>query len=127
MTKQSHMITCMGSYDLIMCPPVLYIMYIYVTVHDKTNHIAVKMIFELRRPLPKSTFELRLEKFEVSSRCSYGDMSQNVPGSPILNFSSKRNETLLRTLTRVARGSPVYSPFMQIRGPAHKINKLNGR
>ena len=25
-------------------------------------------------------------------------MSQNVPGSPILNFSSKRNETLLRTL-----------------------------
>ena len=35
---------------------------IYVTVHDKTNHIAAKMIFELRRPLPKSTFELRLEK-----------------------------------------------------------------
>ena len=35
---------------------------LYVTVHDKTNHIAAKMIFELRRPLPKSTFELRLEK-----------------------------------------------------------------
>ena len=35
---------------------------VYVTVHDKTNHIAAKMIFELRRPLPKSTFELRLEK-----------------------------------------------------------------
>ena len=69
-----------------------------MTVHDKTNHIAAKMIFELRRPLLKSTFELRLEKFEFSSRCSYKDMSQNVPGSPILNFSSKRNETLLRTL-----------------------------
>ena len=33
-----------------------------MTVQDKTNHIAAKMIFELRRPLPKLTFELRLEK-----------------------------------------------------------------
>ena len=46
------------------------------------------------------------KKFEVSSRCSYGDMTQNVPGSPILNFSSKCNETLLRTLHAEAPYTP---------------------
>ena len=30
----------------------------YVTLHEKTKHIALKMIFELRRPLPTATFEL---------------------------------------------------------------------
>ena len=31
---------------------------LYVTLHEKTKHIALKMIFELRRPLPTATFEL---------------------------------------------------------------------
>ena len=30
----------------------------YVTLHEKTKHIALKMIFELRRLLPTATFEL---------------------------------------------------------------------
>ena len=52
--------------------------------HGKTNHIAHKIIF--------------------------GDMSQNVPGSPILKFSSKHNETLLRTLhTKVHTVEPMSS------------------
>ena len=32
--------------------------HIYVTLHEKTRHIVLKMIFELRRPLPIATFEL---------------------------------------------------------------------
>ena len=36
-------------------------------------------------------------------------------------------QTQSNIATHIARGSPVYSPFMQIRGPAHKINKFNGR
>ena len=35
-------------------------LFLFVTVHDKTNHIAAKTIFELRRPLPNTTFELLL-------------------------------------------------------------------
>ena len=35
---------------------------IYVTVHDKTNHIALTIIFEIRRPLPTTTFELVLQQ-----------------------------------------------------------------
>ena len=31
---------------------------VYVTLHEKTKHIALKMIFELRRPLPTAAFEL---------------------------------------------------------------------
>ena len=34
----------------------------HICDRPRQNHIAAKMIFELRRPLPKSTFELRLEK-----------------------------------------------------------------
>ena len=30
----------------------------YVTIHGKTNHIAPKIVFELRSPLPTTTFEL---------------------------------------------------------------------
>ena len=32
----------------------------YVTVHEKTKHNALKIIFELRRPLPTTTFKLLL-------------------------------------------------------------------
>ena len=31
---------------------------LYVTLHGKTNHIAHKIVFELRLPLPTTTFEL---------------------------------------------------------------------
>ena len=33
-------------------------MFIYVTIHDKTNQIVHKIVFELRPPLPTTTFEL---------------------------------------------------------------------
>ena len=36
---------------------------IYVTIHDKTNHIAYKIVFEIRRPLPSMAFGLLLENF----------------------------------------------------------------
>ena len=49
------------------------------------------------------------KKFEVSSPCSFGDMSQSVPGSPILNFSSERNERLLRMLHTEVRILTVYA------------------
>ena len=35
---------------------------IIVTVHEKTMHNALKKIFELRPPLPTTTFELLLEQ-----------------------------------------------------------------
>ena len=47
-------------------------------------------------------------KFEVPSPCSHGDMSQNVPGSPVLKFCRKCNETLLRTLHVEVRILTVY-------------------
>ena len=71
-------------------------------------------------------FGLLLEKkCEVSSPCSFGDMSQNVPRSPVLKFSSKRNETLLCTL----HGAEVcilavYAKYMA--GPAYKASELSG-
>ena len=34
----------------------------YVTVHDKTNHIALTIIFELRWPLPTTILELLLQQ-----------------------------------------------------------------
>ena len=69
----------------------------YVTLHDKTKHNALTTNFEIRPPLLKPLNYCSC-KFEVSSLCSHEDMSQNVPGSPVLKFSSKRNETLLCTL-----------------------------
>ena len=54
-------------------------------------------------------FGLLLEKkYEVSSPCSFEDMSQNMPGLPVLKFSSERNETLLRTLYVEVRILAVY-------------------
>ena len=35
---------------------------ILVTIHGKTNHIAHKIVFEIRRALPSMAFELLLEK-----------------------------------------------------------------
>ena len=61
------------------------------------------------------------KKFE-SSLCSFGDMSQNVPGSPILKFFSKRNETLLRMLHMEVRilAKYVASPTESISSMATK-------
>ena len=56
-------------------------------------------------------------KFEVSSPDSHGDMSQNVPGSPVIKMCSKHNETLLYTY--VTRGSPYTHHLCKIRGHAH--------
>ena len=42
------------------------------------KHIAHKIIFELRPPLPTMTLELLLLQFEVSIPCSLGDTTQNV-------------------------------------------------
>ena len=36
--------------------------YLFVTVHEKTMHNALKEIFELRPPLPTTTFELLLQQ-----------------------------------------------------------------
>ena len=68
---------------------------IYVTVHGKTNHIAQKIVFELRPPLPTMTFEL--PKLKSNPR-RFGYMSENVPQLPVLSFYSKRNQTLPPTL-----------------------------
>ena len=64
-----------------------------MTIHDKTNHIVHNIIFELRQPL--------LSMAAAGNNLAHvalGDMSQNIPGLPILKFSSKRDETLLCTL-----------------------------
>ena len=66
------------------------------TMWPSTNHIAHKTVFELRPPLPTTTFELLL--LQTSSPYIFGDMSQHVHGWPVLKFYSKRNKTLLRTL-----------------------------
>lgn len=58
---------------------------LFTIIHEKTNHTAHKMIFELRPPLATMAFGLLLEKIEVSSQCDHGDMSQNVPGLPVLH------------------------------------------
>ena len=39
----------------------------YVTVHKKTNHIAAKMIFELRRPLPNTAVKAIITKYGRSA------------------------------------------------------------
>ena len=78
----------------------------YVTLHDKTSHIAHKTIFELRPPLPITTFEPL--QFEVSGPYICGDISQNVHGLPVLKFYSKRNDPLLRTLQVKVRILAVY-------------------
>ena len=69
----------------------------------QTNHIVHKIVFEMRQPL-------RSMGFEVSSL--FGDMSQNVRGSPILKFFSKRNETLLRTLHAEVRILAIYAKYV---------------
>ena len=52
-------------------------------------------------------------------------MSQNIPGLPVLKSYSKHNETMLYTY--VASRSLYTHRLLQIRGPAHKVNRLNGR
>ena len=83
-------------------------MYMYIRDHDKTKHNALTTDFELRPPLPTTTLNCCSCKFEVPSPCSHGDMSQNVPGSPVLKFCRKCNETLLRTLHAEVRILTVY-------------------
>ena len=78
----------------------------YVTIHAKTNHIAHKIVFEIKATIIKYGLWTAAGKNLKSSSCSFGDMSQNVPGLPVLKFYSKRNETLLRTLHMKV-------PFMQ--------------
>ena len=86
---------------------------LHVTLHEKTMHIALTTDFELRPPLPTTTFKLLiLQKFEVSSPRRFRDMSQNVPGSPVLQFSSRRNETLLHMLHAEVRIVTVYARYV---------------
>ena len=73
----------------------------------------------LRPPLPSITFKHGSCKFEVSSPCSHGDMSQNVPGSPVIKMCSKRNNIA----TYVARGSPYTRRLCKVRGHAHKVKE----
>ena len=88
-------------------------MYIYtwncgiVTIHGKTNHIAHKIDFETRRPLP-SLAHVVLTKMYLYR--------------PYLNFPAN-NETLLRTLHTEIR---IKFILCKIRGPTHKVNELNG-
>ena len=51
-------------------------------------------------------------KFEVSSPCSHGDMSRNVPGSSVIKMCSKLNETLLRTLHAEVRILAVHEKYV---------------
>ena len=87
-----------------------------VTVHKKTMHNALKTIFELRPPLPTTTFVLCSSKFEVSSPCSHGDMSKNIRGPPVLKFCKK---IAMNIATYVARRSPYSRCLCKIRGPTH--------
>ena len=58
-------------------------------------------------------FGLLLEKiFEVPTLCSFGDNGQNVPGSPVLKFFSKHNETLLCMLHAEVRMLTVYANYV---------------
>ena len=41
------------------------LLYIHVTIHKKIMHNALKNIFELRTPLPTTTFELLSSKFHT--------------------------------------------------------------
>ena len=54
------------------------------------------------------------KKVEVSSPCSFGDMNQNVPGSPVLKFSRTRNETLLRKLHTEVHILAVYAKYVAL-------------
>lgn len=85
----------------------------------QTNHITHKIIFELRPPVPTMTFELLI--LQVSSPRMFGDMIQNLPGSPILQVYSKWN-----IATYVVRENPYTSHLRQVRGPTHKVIELAG-
>ena len=83
---------------------------IYVTFHDKTMHIAPTTDFDLRPPFYQlQPLNCCSCKFEVTSPCGHGDMSKNTPGSPVLKFCKKHNETLLHTLHVEIRILTVYA------------------
>ena len=85
---------------------------LFVTIHGKTI-LHTKSFFEIRQPLPCMAFGLQLEKkVEFSSPCSFGDMCQNVPGSPVLKFSSKRYETLSCTLHTEVHILAIYAKYV---------------
>ena len=75
---------------------------LYVTMAEPT--ILCTKSFEIRRPLPSMAFSLQPMYFR--------DMSQNVPGSPILKISSKHNETLLHMLHTEVRILTVYAKYV---------------
>ena len=61
----------------------------------------------------------------LKSLASVGlDMSQNVPGSLVLQFYSKRNETLPRTLHMEVCSYTRH--LCQVRDPTQQINELAG-
>ena len=92
-----HFVKCMLS---VRCT-FSYCCRLYVTIHEKTMHNAL----ELRPPLPTTTFELLLP-------CSHGDMSKNVPGSPVLEYCKKLQWTLLCTLHAEVRILAVYGKYV---------------
>ena len=51
-------------------------------------------------------------------------MSQNIPGSPILKISSKRNETLLRTLHVEVCIHAVYAKTLRLVRPTPSLSHL---
>ena len=85
----------------------MWISQLYVTLHDRINHVALEIIFELRQPLPTNWWS---SKFEVSRPCSHGDISKNTPGLTVPNFSRKCNET------RYVHSKPI-SMYLSIRWP----------
>ena len=81
----------------------------YVTFHDKTNHIALTIDFQLRPPLPTTTFELlllqirSLQPMQSWAKCTQIACNKNY---------SKHDETLLRTLHAEVRILAVYAKCM---------------
>ena len=67
-------------------------------------------------------FELLICKFEVASPRKFGDTSQNVPGWPVLQFSSKHNETLLHMLHVEVHIFTVYANYVAL--PTKSMSKM---
>ena len=84
----------------------------YVTVHDKTDHIALKLILALRVPWPSMMFGLPMVQ---------------VRGSTILNIAEKRNRSYYIQYTGRVRIPAIYVISIKMK-LAHRVHvsKPNG-
>jgi hypothetical protein len=66
---------------------------VFVIVHEKTMYEWEK-IFSYGHHCQVQPLNYYSCKFEVASPCSHGDMSKNVPGSPVLKFCKKNSMSI---------------------------------